>query len=211
MIDQTAGIRYCCHCGTGLPGPAAYCSSCGRQTTSGEAVRPALDRAQATVQGSPQYAPIWRRAVALALDVVLVIAAYYFLCLFTGFMWGSTTGVAPSEEEAETAVEWIMAALLVACAIYAWFGTASGGTLGQRVMGLRVLNKKTMQSPGIGRALVRVLLSVSISTMFWFLGYLWALGDREKQTWHDKAAGTIVVSGTTLTPRQAAISPAQYA
>jgi uncharacterized RDD family membrane protein YckC len=41
-------------------------------------------------------------------------------------------------------------------------------------------------------ALVRSLLSI-FSMMVIFLGFLWAAWDREKQTWHDKIAGTVVV------------------
>jgi uncharacterized RDD family membrane protein YckC len=39
---------------------------------------------------------------------------------------------------------------------------------------------------------VRSLTSL-FSLVVAFLGFLWAGWDREKQTWHDKIAGTVVV------------------
>ncbi|MEY4173609.1 MAG: hypothetical protein RI900_774, partial [Actinomycetota bacterium] len=32
-----------------------------------------------------------------------------------------------------------------------------------------------------------------ISTALFYLGYLWMLWDGEKQTWHDKVVGSIVI------------------
>jgi uncharacterized RDD family membrane protein YckC len=31
------------------------------------------------------------------------------------------------------------------------------------------------------------------SAFFFYIGYLWMLWDREKQTWHDKVARSVVV------------------
>ncbi len=45
---------------------------------------------------------------------------------------------------------------------------------------------------GNGRGFIRNLVRV-LSWFVFGLGYLWMLWDREKQTWHDKAAGTVVV------------------
>ena len=41
-------------------------------------------------------------------------------------------------------------------------------------------------------ALVRGLAS-TLSVIVLFLGFLWMIWDREKQTWHDKIAGTVVI------------------
>jgi uncharacterized RDD family membrane protein YckC len=45
---------------------------------------------------------------------------------------------------------------------------------------------------GYGRAFIRWLGSI-LSVIPLFLGYFWMLWDREKQTWHDKMAGSVVV------------------
>jgi len=45
---------------------------------------------------------------------------------------------------------------------------------------------------GYGRAFVRWLVSL-VSGFVILIGYLWMLWDSEKQTWHDKAANSVVV------------------
>lgn len=71
-------------------------------------------------------------------------------------------------------------------------GGTTGQTLGKRALGIRVISFDTGGPIGYGRALIRYLGRI-ISTLILFLGYLWMLWDREKQTWHDKMAGSVVV------------------
>jgi uncharacterized RDD family membrane protein YckC len=72
-------------------------------------------------------------------------------------------------------------------------GSASGQTVGKRVLGIRVLDfRGGTGSIGYGRALVRNLVKY-VSAIPLFLGYLWMLWDQENQTWHDKAASSVVV------------------
>ena len=49
-----------------------------------------------------------------------------------------------------------------------------------------------MQHPGFGSAIVRTIIGY-VGWSFLGLGYLWCLVDANRQTWHDRAAGTIVV------------------
>ena len=58
-----------------------------------------------------------------------------------------------------------------------------------------VVTDDITQSPGFGRAIVRYLVAM-ISSLAVFLGYLWAVWDERRQTWHDKAAGTVVISSS---------------
>jgi uncharacterized RDD family membrane protein YckC len=46
--------------------------------------------------------------------------------------------------------------------------------------------------PSVGAALIRTLVAY-LSGAVLLLGYLWALWDPRKQTWHDKVAGTFAV------------------
>lgn len=69
----------------------------------------------------------------------------------------------------------------------------SGQTLGKRACGVRVVDASTGQPIGTGRALGRYLFSTFISGNVCLLGYLWALWDDRKQTWHDKVVSSVVV------------------
>ena len=67
-----------------------------------------------------------------------------------------------------------------------------GGTLGQRMLGLHVVDAATGQNIGIGRAIGR-FVGYAISVFALYIGLIWAAFDSRKQGWHDKIASTFVV------------------
>lgn len=72
-------------------------------------------------------------------------------------------------------------------AMWAWKGTTIGGI----VMNIKVV-RTDGQPVDFAVALVRSLSSF-FSAFALFLGFFWAGWDRERQAWHDKIAGTVVV------------------
>lgn len=191
MYEPTGNMQFCRYCGAGLPQEAVYCSSCGQETRTTAAAQP-VPRSQAVAQEEEQHAPVWRRFLARAIDVVAALVAYYSLCFVLGAVWGAMVGEATSNQ-IDALVGAALLLVLVGYLVYSWVGTTRGSTLSQQLMGLRVVDKDTLKPPSAGRALVRVLMSVFVSTILYCLGYLWAIWDKEKQTWHDKAANTIVM------------------
>lgn len=109
------------------------------------------------------------RAAALALDVVLIA----IINAVMRFPWNDGG--------------FLVVVLLYQIGFLAWRGTTLGGV----VCGLRVVRTGGADLRFID-ALVRGLTSVfSIAALG--LGCLWMLNDPERQTWHDKIAGTVVV------------------
>ena len=76
---------------------------------------------------------------------------------------------------------------------YFLVGWSRGGTWGMRAVGLRLASTATGSAPGFGAALLRLIVQY-FSAIPLYLGFLWMLWDNKKQTWHDKAAGTVVVT-----------------
>jgi len=78
----------------------------------------------------------------------------------------------------------------------AYFGYLEGGpkgqTLGKMALGIRVIDFSSGGPIGYVRGIVRYLGRI-VSGIVCLLGYLWMLWDKEKQTWHDKIATTVVV------------------
>ncbi len=68
----------------------------------------------------------------------------------------------------------------------------SGQTWGRRIVGVKVVDRDRIEPIGMGRALGRTLFSI-ISSYAFYLGYLWMLWDKQKQTWQDKVVSSIVV------------------
>lgn len=82
--------------------------------------------------------------------------------------------------------------IVVVAIIYLWALARSGQTWGRKIVGIKVVRTDDGQAPGWGKAIGRTLFSY-ISAWVFYLGYLWMLWDDQKQTWHDKVAGTYVV------------------
>ena len=110
-------------------------------------------------------AGFWKRLLASILDLLLVAVALGWL-------------VGPF-------LPFVFLAYLVA--MWAWKGTS----IGKIVLGLKIV-RTDGQPINFAIALVRGLSSC-FSAMVLFLGFFWAGWDREKQSWHDKIAGTVVV------------------
>ena len=124
-----------------------------------------------------QRSSFGRRLVAVLLDGLVLGILYAILRAI--FSQGAAYGIS----------------LLAGLAYYTYFeGSPSGQTPGKRALGIRVYDFSGGSPDGIGygRGLIRYLGRI-ISSIPCLLGYLWMLWDKEKQTWHDKLASTVVV------------------
>ena len=63
---------------------------------------------------------------------------------------------------------------------------------GQKACSIRVVTKETGAQIGIGRSVGRFFARY-LSGIPCYLGYFWMLWDKDKQTWHDKLVGSVVV------------------
>jgi uncharacterized RDD family membrane protein YckC len=135
----------------------------------------------ARVGPSGPRAGFWIRFPALLIDLILM-----------GIVTTLLFGIRPVEPRW---VRFVLEALSVATTLgyFTYFeGSPSGQTIGKRATNIRVIDFNTGGPIGYMRALGRSVIAYFISTIF-FLGYLWMLWDKEKQTWHDKAASSVVV------------------
>jgi len=80
--------------------------------------------------------------------------------------------------------------ILIAFGYYTYFHGTTGQTPGDAVLGIRVLDIDDGTVIGYQRAFIRALVSI-VSGFVILLGYLWMLWDPRKQTWHDKAVGSL--------------------
>jgi uncharacterized RDD family membrane protein YckC len=121
-------------------------------------------------------AGFWVRFGALLVDVlVLLIPSIILLLIFK-----------------QGAVYQLLSTIL-SLAYFTYFeGGATGQTLGKKALGIRVYDLKQGGPIGYGRGFLRQI-GKYISGFVILIGYLWMLWDKEKQCWHDKIAGDVVV------------------
>jgi uncharacterized RDD family membrane protein YckC len=115
----------------------------------------------------------WRRFAAAFIDGIVLAVVSEILRVLLGTV-GSGLG------------------LLVSLAYFTYFHGSTGQTPGDAALAIRVIDLQGGGSIGYMRAFIRWIVSL-ISALVFFLGYLWMIWDPEKQTWHDKAAGSVVV------------------
>jgi uncharacterized RDD family membrane protein YckC len=154
----------------------------GEGTTSAAAIRteapPQSQSVAAPTAGLPDAlayprAGFWERMGAGFLDIVLVS------------ILGSLVGGPPLG---------FLVALAYFAGMWAWKGTTIGGI----VLKLQVVRLDN-QPVTFAVALVRGL-AAAFSIVVLFLGFIWIAFDQDKQGWHDKIAGTVVVRLPRGTP-----------
>jgi uncharacterized RDD family membrane protein YckC len=115
------------------------------------------------------------------------IAAAFLDVIIVGILIMAVVHLVPPLRSMRPPQVTALVALAYFAGMWAWKGTTIGGT---------VLNLKVVRLDGkpvtFGVAVVRGLVSV-LSVIVFFLGFFWMIWDVEKQTWHDKIAGTVVV------------------
>jgi uncharacterized RDD family membrane protein YckC len=127
-----------------------------------------------TVALTSARAGFWRRFAAALIDGILLGIVSAILQAIIGQNGGYGIGT------------------LVSIGYFVYFHGTTGQTPGDAALSIRVVGKDDGAPIGYGRAFVRWLVSL-VSAIVFLLGYLWMLWDSEKQTWHDKAANSVVV------------------
>ncbi|WP_265040116.1 RDD family protein [Wolbachia endosymbiont (group A) of Trypoxylon clavicerum] len=85
--------------------------------------------------------------------------------------------------------------MLFCYVIYMWVKFAT--TPGKLLFGLRVVDAQTFGKMTLRQATKR-FFSLILSVAPLFLGFLWSNFNKRCQTWHDKIAGTVVVTSKSL-------------
>jgi uncharacterized RDD family membrane protein YckC len=175
--------------GSELPSPAPTAPLPGDPS-----VRPAF----ATGPPREALAGFWSRLVAAFLDWILI----GILAAAIGELFGVEAPTPPSANGGVN-VQFQPAPgpfILVELAYFTYFhATSAGQSIGNRILGIRVLDADTGRSLPYARAFVRALMS-SLSALPCFLGFFWMLWEPRKRTWHDIVADSLVVRASVYPP-----------
>ena len=127
--------------------------------------------------------------MAVLVDGVLLGILYFIIRSVTGTQLESDP-IQWLTADAHTGSNLLLLGLTV---VYIWLFLSrnKGQTPGKKMLGVRVVKADGSQL-GDNDALMRAVVSMVGGVVF-LLSYLWAFIDDRNQTWHDKAAGTLVV------------------
>lgn len=151
-------------------------------------------------------AGFWRRLVGTLLDAVLyglaLTAALIPAAVFLGLAVQDCISESDEIVCPDGALQVGPLVVGIALGVVALVGIAiiyirslgrRGTTWGRTIVGVRVVDINTGEPIGIARALGRTLFANIISANVLYLGYLWMLWDKKRQTWHDKVTDSTVV------------------
>ncbi len=149
--------------------------------------------------GAVVYAGWFQRVGAWIIDSIIgfLFAVPGIIALFAGpteIVFKTDGSEGPGLYEQPTSGTWIFAGVLYAVAIIAYLVIycrmlGKGATWGRKATGYRVLDERTMQPIGTGRAVGRYF-AVILSYLPCYLGLLWPLWDSENRTFHDMIVRT---------------------
>jgi len=143
------------------------------------------------------YAGFWIRVLAAVLDSILLLMVMVpLLMVFYG------PGVLFATESPGLAYDLINYVLpLIAVMVFWQYRSATPGKI---MMGLVIVDAKTLGKPSFGKLVLRYI-GYYVSTIPLLLGLIWVGIDKRKQGWHDKIAGTLVLKTDAKQQAQTAL------
>ena len=152
---------------------------------------------QTSVSTTPtnNYAGFLERFLASLIDSVLTGIISFVIGMVGGIMGALVTGMSDNGSQAASLFQGLssLVAWLLGVAYYIYFTGSRGQTLGKMAMKIKVVKITTKTHPTYLDAFLREVVGKIVSTITLGIGYLWMLWNPQKQTLHDKIAGTVVV------------------
>lgn len=167
----------------------------------------------ASAAGGPPkeaLAGFWQRFGGAVVDGILLAVVSSLLSI----PFGDAPGFSTSADFIRMAQAGGIIGLVLGAAYFTYFhSTAAGQTLGNRLVGTRILDASSGGSLPYARSLIRYLVASAGSivglvsagagsavSLLVLVGFLWMIWDPRKQTFHDKAANSLVVRATAYPP-----------
>jgi uncharacterized RDD family membrane protein YckC len=137
------------------------------------------------------YAGFWRRLAATLIDGFILIPILILVAWLAG---GGELGKEMLDSDPLAGID-PMVSLTMDIGLFLvviGFWVRLRGTPGKLLMGCELVDARTGEALGIGRAILR-WFAYLLSALPLFLGFAWIAFDRHKQGLHDKIAGSLVI------------------
>lgn len=132
-------------------------------------------------------ASVQKRGLAYLIDELLVSLLFIFIYL-DAIPHGAST------EETIAFINSLFVYVMVLKIVYqTFFVWMYGATLGRIAMKIKVISMSDLENPSFLFALSRSSFRI-ISESLFYLGFVWAMLNPKRETWHDKVANTLVVN-----------------
>ena len=133
-----------------------------------------------------KIASIKLRTAAFAIDEMLISILLFIV------LWDNISQAKSVESMIELTNHFLLEFMAIKIVYQTFFTMQYGATLGKIAMKIRVIEVKTLSNPAFFSSFNRAIFRV-VSEALLYLGFIWALLDPYRRSWHDFAAKTVVV------------------
>ncbi len=171
-------MAFCPQCGA-ADQDSTFCSACGAPVTGANSIPVAPAFTAAPTADVGQYADWGTRFAGFLIDALMI-----FPVSFVGTILGRSVPTLS------------LLTSLASLGLNVWFAIqvgATGASPGMRVMGLKCVNEHTGQPIGGGLGVVRAIAHF-VDAIICYVGFLFPLWDKKRQTLADKIMTTVVIT-----------------
>lgn len=133
-----------------------------------------------------KIASLRARSAAFAIDEILISILLFIV------LWDSIAAAKTTEAIIGLTNHFLLEFMAIKIVYQTFFTMQYGATLGKIAMKIRVIEVKTLSNPSFFSAFNRAVFRV-VSEALLYLGFVWALLDPYRRSWHDFTAKTMVV------------------
>ncbi len=150
----------------------------------------------ATENNQPElfiYGSFGKRILALIIDGLIIFFATGLLSILISLISNGHDITSQTIHIVLQLALYIMAPIYMVYFLYHY-----GATPGKMALHLKVISTSP-DKPSVGRLILREVIGKFLSRFFGDVGFLWALFDEKRQTWHDHIASTVVINTKAVT------------
>lgn len=138
------------------------------------------------------FAGFGERLVAYIVDAIIVTIVIVVVAVIGGLALAGGVATGSASALVGGGLLLVFAILIVSLGYFPFFWARGGATPGMKMFGLIVVRDRDGGPISGGQAILR-LIGYWVSSVVFYLGYIWVFVDKRRRGWHDLIAGTVVV------------------
>ncbi|MBD3798978.1 RDD family protein [Sulfuricurvum sp.] len=132
-------------------------------------------------------ASIRQRAAAFGIDELLLSVIMIVI------LWDAMAQAKTLEAMIDVTNSFLLEYMVIKIIYQTFFTMQYGASLGKIVMKIRVVELSTLSNPRFLSAFNRSIFRV-VSELLFYLGFVWAMLDPYRRSWHDRTGRTLVIN-----------------
>jgi len=133
-----------------------------------------------------ELSSIRQRAAAFGIDELLLSIIMIVI------LWDAMAKAQTLESMIAVTNSFLLEYMAIKIIYQTFFTMQYGATLGKIIMKIRVIELSTLSHPSFLSAFNRSVFRV-VSEILFYLGFVWAMLDPYRRSWHDRTARTLVI------------------